>query len=59
MTVKPTLAVEWERSKRGMVQDGLSDHDLEPVEEIHEGIDSEHDEGLLPDSSVGYASMKN
>jgi hypothetical protein len=59
MIVKSTLAIEWELGKRGMVQDGLSDHDLEPVEEIWEGIDCEHDEELLPDSLVGYASMKN
>ena len=48
MTVKPTLALEWKLGRRGMVLDGLSDHDLEPVEEIWKGIDCEHDEGLLP-----------
>ena len=41
--------LEWELGKRGMVLDGLSDHDFEPVEEIHEGIDCEHGEELLPD----------
>jgi hypothetical protein len=45
MTVKPTLALEWEFGKQVVVLDGLSDHDLEPVEEIWEGIDYEHDKG--------------
>jgi hypothetical protein len=56
---KLTLALEWELSKHGMVLDGPSDHDLEPVEEIREGIDSKHDEKLLLVSPIGSASMKN
>jgi hypothetical protein len=36
-----------------------SNHDYEPVDEIREGIDFEHDEGPLPDSWVGSASKKN
>jgi hypothetical protein len=59
MTVKLTLALEWEFGKQVVVLDGLSDHDVEPVEEMREGIDCEHDEGFLHGSLVGSASMKN
>ena len=41
------------------MQDGWSDYDLEPVEEIQEGIDCEHDEGLFPDSPIDFASTKD
>jgi hypothetical protein len=49
MTVKPTLALEWEFGKQLVVLDGLSDHDLEPMEEIWEGIDGwTYDESVQP-----------
>jgi hypothetical protein len=39
--------------------DKPSDHYSESVEEIWKGIDFEHNEGLLLDSSVGSASTRN
>ena len=36
-----------------------NDHDLDPLEGIHEGIDCEHDVKLLPNSLIGSASKKN
>ena len=57
--MKPTLVLEWELGKHGMVLDGPSNHDLELAEEIREGIDCEHDEKLLPGSPIGSTSMKN
>ena len=37
---------------------GPSDHDSGPLEGIRKDIDCEHDERLLPDSLIGFASMK-
>ena len=49
MTRKKKLALEWV----------LGRHDSELAEEIWEGIDCEHDEELLLDSLVGFASIRN
>jgi hypothetical protein len=38
---------------------GPSDHDLGPLEGIREDNDCEHDERLLPDLLIGFASKKN
>jgi hypothetical protein len=38
---------------------GLGGHDSEPVEEIWECIDCEHDKELLPDSLAGFAFVRN
>jgi hypothetical protein len=48
MTMKTTLALEWE----------LEGHDSKLAEEIQEDIDCENDEELLPDSSIGSASIR-
>ena len=50
MTVTKMLEVAWVSE--------LSALDFELVEEIREGIDFEHIEGLLPDSSIGSASKR-
>jgi hypothetical protein len=55
MTVKPTLGL----GKQMLMLAGPSDHDSRPSKGIREEIYCEHDQRLLPDSLIGFASKKN